>query len=249
MPRQAGSCLSCQTLGAQTAMREIRDTVISGRATESAYGNAKLDKVTFEACYVPRQEAVGSWTVLSNAALEQVTHINCDIHTSAIQEVSLNGLTRHGSDPVFFWGCVFKHVTLRGKISGIKINRSISALPTTQESAQADWDQKVQEFYRSVDWALDISAAKFPGGVTFEAIPGSKIRINRESQALVKREALLSPEGQNFDFGNSSFKIALGWFQQRSLFDSVVLVARSDSKYAKQDIAMLTALRSAGIAE
>jgi hypothetical protein len=66
---------------------------------------------------------------------------------------------------------------------------------------------------------------------------------------LVTRDRLAETDWELLDFDATAIDIALSWFLSESLFDSVVLVARSDPKWAKRDLAVLNMLRSAGIAQ
>lgn len=150
----------------------------------------------------------------------------------------------------FLWGCVFSQVELAGHMSGLKINRRVAAGTIATPAQQAAWDLAFSAYYSDVDWALDISKAKFAGGVTFEALPGEKIKRNVETQVLVRREKLdAAADWQKLDFGGSSFDIALSWFLDGSQFDSVVLAARTASKYGAKDVAVLDMLRKKELAE
>lgn len=229
--------------------RNITDT-ISGRAEHAVYEDLEGRNITFDSCVIPRRASKDGPTLLRNVVLQNARHINCDIHTAALQDVLLHDMKREGSAPLFLWGCVFKHVQIKGRVAGLKINRSISPVPGVPDEERAAWDQLTIEFYRSVDWALDIADAQFSGGVSFEAIPGDKVRINRETQALVRRSALQGNDWwRTYDFGVTPMKVEIKSFLERSLFESVIVAARTESKYAKQDIAAINALRLSGLAE
>jgi hypothetical protein len=114
---------------------------------------------------------------------------------------------------------------------------------------QQAWDAHVVRFYEATDWALDISDAIFAGGISFEAVPGDKIRRSPETQVLVTRKTLRESDWKALDYGTTAFDIALSWFLDGSLFDSVVLAARTGSKHSKADRAVLSTLRDKGIAQ
>ncbi|NYT40452.1 hypothetical protein HZY97_06770 [Sphingomonas sp. R-74633] len=106
-----------------------------------------------------------------------------------------------------------------------------------------------ESLFSSADWALDISRAKFPNGATFEALPGDKIVRDRKTQALIRRNALKTIDWKALDYGQTAIDIAIGWFENGSLFDAVVVVPRSNSKYREADAAVIEMLRREGIAE
>lgn len=229
-------------------MQQISGTTIVGRSM-SGWSGFTIDRVVFDNCYVPRASMPGTFTTIADMTLSNVSHVNCDLHTVRIERVRVDGLKRMGADPLFLWGCVFDQVVLAGKVAGLKINRSVGVGAPASPQEQALWDSAVMSQYEAVEWALDISKAEFAGGVTFEALPGDKIRRDFETQALVKRSKLHETDWKKLDFGDSGFGVALGWFIERSQFESVVLAARIASKHGTQDVAVLDLLRKQGLAE
>lgn len=230
-------------------MKTVRDArFYQERAILPAYAGAEIINASFEGCHVTAQASAGQWTRLSEFALTDCAQMNCSLDTCAIEDVSIHNLKRTGGDPLFLWGCVFRHVTLSGRISGIKINQRVglgSKTPIDQET----WNSAIAAYYEDVDWALDIAGAAFAGGIDLDAVPGRKIRRNPETQLLVTRERLASTDWQSLDYQNTAIDITLGFFHRDSLFDSVVVPARTASKYAKADLAVLARLREAGLAE
>lgn len=229
-------------------IQQISGTTIGGRS-RNGWSGLVIDRVAFDSCYVPRTSTPGTFTTIADITLANVSHANCELHTARLERVHVDGLKRIGSDPLFLWGCVFDRVVLAGNVAGLKINRSVGIGAPVPPEDQALWDRAVKLQYEAVDWALDISRARFAGGVTFEALPGDKIRRDCETQALVKRDKLRETDWEKLDFGDSGFGIALGWFIERSQFDSVVLAARVASKHGAQDVAVLDTLRKQSVAE
>ena len=211
------------------------------------FENYKLTGCTFEGCYLPSSNKPGQWSDLRHLNISDSIQTNCAISTAKIEDVRLHNLRRHGDSPLFFWGCVFSRVTLSGRLSGLKINRS-ATLPEN-DALQSMWDAEVRAYYDSSDWALDISDAKFAGGVSFEAVPGDKIRRDSETQILVRRERLVDSPWRAFDFDKTAIDLELSWFLADSQFNSVVIAARMASKFAKRDLAILRMLREQGIAD
>ncbi|MFM9928333.1 hypothetical protein VLK31_35560 [Variovorax sp. H27-G14] len=161
-------------------MKQISDRAFGGRST-SGFSDFDCARVIFDSCYVPLSLVPGEFTVFSDVTLADVSHVNCSLLTSRLERISLDGMKRLGSDPLFLWGCVFSQVELAGHMSGLKINRRVAAGTIATPAQQAAWDLAVSAYYSDVDWALDISKAKFAGGVTFEALPGEKIKRNVET--------------------------------------------------------------------
>lgn len=227
-------------------MSVIQDTTIKGRMKPGEYAGHSFKNCVFDHCIVTRQAVPGDWTIIRDIDLYSVTNNCCSIETAILQDVTLHELKKLGRFPLFLWGCAFKHVTLSGKISSLKINRYVEA--GVSAATQSAWDINVAELYSDTDWALDISQARFTSSVSLEAIPGDKIRRDPETQALVTRSQLQSCDWQSIDYGDSAFNVAIDWFLEHSIFDSVVLAARTGAKNAKSDISVLNALREQGVA-
>lgn len=227
-------------------MSVIHNKTIKGRMTPGEYNGHSFKDCVFDHCIVTRKAIPGSWTIIRDIDLYNVTNNCCSVDTAFFQDVTLHELKKLGRFPLFLWGCAFKHVTLSGKISALKINREVG--PGVSAEIQSAWDISVAELYSDVDWALDISKARFTSSVSLEAIPGDKIHRDPETQVLVARSQLQNDEWQSIDFGDSAFNIAIDWFLKRSIFESVVLAARTGAKNAKSDISVLNALRERGLA-
>ena len=90
------------------------------------------------------------------------------------------------------WGAVFKHVMFRGKIDLLMISPAIKggmAPPETQRAFDAANDQ----YYRGVDWALDISQADFVD-CDIQRVPANLVRRDPETQVVVTRERAMRGE-------------------------------------------------------
>ncbi|MDB5468469.1 MAG: hypothetical protein JWR84_29 [Caulobacter sp.] len=216
------------------------------RVSGVAYADLVLADCEFNSCTVARDPGSPRNT-FDSIELINAGQLNCSISEAVLRDVQLRGLKRLGSAPLFLWGCLFERVTLSGRISALKINSSI-VLPGDPPARQELHDAAVAQFYSNSDWALDISDAEFPGGVTFEAIPGDKVRRDPARQVLIRRTDLAKLDWRSIDFDATAIDIGLSWFEQGSLFDSVVLASRADRKWAKRDLAVFQRLRDTGIA-
>ncbi len=169
----------------------------------------------------------------------------CFLYGVCIEDCSIHALKKLGRIPLFFWAPVFKHVTLSGRLSGIKINRLLEPIP---KKSQAAWDASCKAYYEDVDWALDIRHAKFQGGISFEALPGSLIRRDPETQVLVSRESLAAVDWKRMVQQHPAVGVAIDWFLEGSLFTDVVLVASKGASYFRDELGVLELLRREGVA-
>jgi len=233
----------------------MTDEVDGGRFSNKASGIRLSDFTVidceFSGCVARRDEGA-PFNLFERIDLDRTSQMNCTVFDAVFRDLSLRGLKRLGDAPLFLWGCVFERVALSGRISAVKINGNV--LSRSRETAEENQRRReahdlfVRDFYAKSDWALDIAQAEFPGGISFEAVPGDKIRRDPDRQVLVTRSALAASDWRALDFDGTALDIALSWFERYSIFDSVVLAARSDRKWSKRDLAVLARLRNAGIA-
>jgi hypothetical protein len=229
-------------------MTIFNEVTFRGHAHDREFADIEAHSPSFEMCHLAAASQPGDWNRIRNVTLVDASQWNCSIDTAALENVTVHNLKRTGSSPLFLWSCVFNHVKLSGRMSGIKINRSVG-LGQKNAAAQAGWDEAVSKYYEGVDWALDISEAKFAGGITFEAVPGSLIRTNPETQILISRRSLEREDWRAVDFDGTAIDLAISWFLEGSLFDDVIVAARHDAKWAKRDAQVLEKLRTVGVAK
>ena len=120
-----------------------------------------------------------------------------------------------------------------------------TAMATSNE--QASFDEMNSSFYEMVDWALDISEARFME-CDIRRVPARLIRRDPETQVVVTREKALLGEWRNLDLSRTLWS---GWIE---LFlkdgdADVVLVAPKRHPKFKEWLGGLKLLRDAGIAE
>lgn len=93
------------------------------------------------------------------------------------------------SDLLILWSPYLDRVVLSGEIGKMKVNAT--ADPSTHGNPkQKPFDDYRKQFYSSVEWALDISKARFKE-FDVRGVPGRLIRRDPESQVLITRERAL----------------------------------------------------------
>ncbi len=152
------------------------------------------------------------------------------------------------NDLLIIWGATFKHVTLRGNIGKLKINRWVHHSDRT-EATQGPFDADRQELYRQIDWALDISQARFKE-FDVAGIPARLFRRDPESQVVVTRQRALQ-EGwrEQLSSSNTLWPFVIDLFLSDGV-DDVVLVAPLGAPKPKRDRLLqgLKELRDLGVA-
>ena len=227
-------------------MITVSHQLFSGNPTWPRFEAAHFDSCRFDNCLLAAPDDPARRRSVAAVRLTGCVQHSCWIEGAIITDVSVSALSSGGDMPLFLNGCVFNHVTLSGRITALKINRSVR--PGAPPQIQAGWDAANKDFYRSVDWALDITAAAFTSVPTFEAVPGSLIRRDPETQVLIARRLLAAESLAGIDFGSTSYDIAISWFLATSPYDDCVLVAARKNRKFKEQLRVLTALRQRGLA-
>lgn len=184
---------------------------------------------------------------ISDLYLQECRQRACALSGVVIDNVVVDGLGREGRMPLFLSGVALRHVTLKGRIGFFKLQATPYINPTAQQLKL--WADANRAYYEGVDWALDISEAQFTFAPDLHFIPGSLIRIDPATQALVTREKAMSVSLDSLPWGDSGFDIALKWFIEDGPYDEVVLVAPKKSKGFSADVKVLNMLRERGIAD
>jgi hypothetical protein len=177
-----------------------------------------------------------------------ITRHACWVKGLAIEDVQIDRLKSGGDMPLFLHACVFRHVTLLGGITGFKINLDLTQHRgvDADENDRKAWEAANVAYYQHVDWALDISKAKFTSMPTFEAVPGSLIRRDPQTQVLLRRSELLAVDWESLDYGTTAIDITLSWFLSGSPYDDTVVVAARGNHKFKEQLAVLEELRRRG---
>ena len=168
------------------------------------------------------------------------------IGAPVLDEVSIDGL-RSGAIMIV-GGAAFRHVVLQGNIAPMNLNE-VAAFPSEPAAVTRAREFRAanREFYRQVDWALDIRQAKL-ASLRLASIPGHLVLRDPETQVLVSRARLI--EGQWTKLRLPAItRIALEDFlsdTSEDHFETRVIVAGKRSKSFVQALQGLELLRREG---
>ena len=154
--------------------------------------NMRFENCMFESCELSLTKDVDRRSTVRKVSLKNCASNGCGIGPAIFEDVEVDGLATN--DLLIVWAATFHHVKLSGDIGKIKINPWAHFVDRT-DSTQEPFTRQREAFYRSIDWALDISEARFKG---FDAtgIPARLFRRDPESQAVVTRERVTGENGQ-----------------------------------------------------
>ncbi|MER7309883.1 hypothetical protein E5082_31555 [Streptomyces griseoluteus] len=196
-----------------------------------------LDGVEFRGCAIAQFEHPLGMVVRAGK-LRRCKAVGCSVHGVRFEEILAENLTF--SKLTEFAACAFRHVELKGRIGPFITTPAHYSLPA--DAAQAFRDSLV-EYYRDVDWALDISAAEFSDASIY-MVPGDLVKRDEDTQFLLRRSAFES-------FADPLPAVAEIYRGRFSLtpFDSYVAIAPVRSKNFKEIRDGLMELKRMGLAE
>lgn len=168
----------------------------------------------------------------------------CAVNAAIVEDVLVDGLKTHTM--LDTWAAVFKHVTIRGRVGSIKISKYVDVLSATDEE-QAAFDRANAEYYKHVDWALDISEAECLE-IDIRGVPASLVRRDPTTQGVVKRANTVDGRWQKVKLARPRWQITIqDMFRDGD--DDTVLVVPKRSRHYQELLGDLKRLRDAGIAE
>jgi hypothetical protein len=148
------------------------------------------------------------------------------------------------SVPMFLWGCLARRTVLSGRIGSLIWNPPWS----TDGSVSPSVFEHARRFYEAVDWALDITEARFTSVPSlWFGPPGALIRRDPTTQPLVTRRAAVAAlEASGRDSG--VWAVVLDDLLRHEWpSDAVLIPAMGASKQARErDLAGLALLESVG---
>jgi len=112
---------------------------------------------------------------------------------------------------------------------------------------QQAFDDANAAYYKTVDWAMDISEGEFEE-CEIQCIPAHLVKRDPETQVVVTRAKAARGEWRQLDLSKTHWPISLNFLLNRGDQD-VVLVAPKRGKKFRDLLAGLKLLRDAGVAE
>lgn len=213
--------------------RAVTNTRLIGGSKE--YSGIRLTDSTLTGCVLAQFDDPELTLKVRDVVVERCRIDRCSSQGVFFEDVTVDTLRMAQMHRLY--GCVFKHVTLRGKIGPI-----MAMGPHASLVNRADHVAGMLDKYKRVDWALDISEAIFLDA-DFYYVPGELIRRDESSQFLLRRESFANIDWRELP-GYSSI-----WASRfdETPFDSIVAIAPKASRELGKYMADAEWLRDQGL--
>jgi hypothetical protein len=219
------------------------------RNSAATFSDIEFRRCHFDGCCISMTHNPQLRSTVRNVQL-----LNCAISggstgKAVVEDVLIENLKTPGLFQTF--GTVFKHVVLRGKFDRLMISDDVlprgDVNPPYQYENVETYREANAEYYRNVDWALDISNGEFKE-LYIRGLPGRLIRRDPETQVLVTRQKALEGRWRELEFRDGLCAISLDLFLQREEPDLVLIAPKRHRKFPLY-LEDLQLLRDAGVAE
>jgi len=203
-------------------------------------------RCAFMHCKLLGGEDPAKRALIQRALLHDCRISDCGIQRAVIEDTIVDNLQMEGRDPLMIWGCVFKHLVLRGQFGSININKPYTSSARREEAIERGFAEADERYYNNVDWAIDIRDAQVLG-LRIRGVPTHLIRRDSLTQAVVKRQQIVEQKWASLDLGNSWWKSILSAESRKPGGDVVLVAPKLDESFEVQ-LEAIRRLRSAGIA-
>lgn len=173
---------------------------IASRYSKSGYcfvRSAHLEDVRFENCRIEGAGMVTYGSAADRSTMRRVHLSRCSVNRFlaagvVFEDVVIDGL-KASVHPIALNGCALNRCILRGDCGRFLLWPDVVSRGSPEAPARnPPFAASNAEFYKSVEWALDLSQAKVACFEIRGAIPPHLIRRNPDEQFLMTREAALS---------------------------------------------------------
>lgn len=228
---------------------ELFDDRLSGRVfSDIEFIRCRFEGCTFSAINLPNIDAVDMVAVRSTARRIRLT--NCDVGMQflgpgIVEECVLDGLRVHNHFQSR--GTAFCRTIVKGSIDKLMLTPYVDSTGGRFADVQRAFDHANEEYYKSVEWALDISEARFKD-CDIRGIPARLIKRDPSTQVVLTREKAIKGTWRQIDLSGTHWKVSIELFLQEGHPDCVLVANKRAHNYAAL-MAGLERLQDAGIAE
>lgn len=217
------------------------------RGEQLDISRVELRNCMFNSSGLSMTTELASRSTVRDAFLKDCIAHNCTVGPAHLQNVLIENLRT--DDLLIVWGATFDRVTFQGDIGKLKLNTMISITDRSPE-AQAIFDAERSRIYNSIEWAIDISNARFKE-FDFRGIPARLVRRDPATQMVVTRErALASGWQEKLNPSNKLWPFMIRLFLSDGV-DDAVFVAPMGAPKRKRDMLLgeLHELQDLGVLE
>lgn len=218
------------------------------RDSNAFFSDVEFRRCSFLSCSISRTHHPERRSRISNVSFLNCEVAGCFLGPAIIERSHVDGLKI--AKRLIGEGAVFKNVVLKGQIDRLILGPVLPPLLAPkgyQEQVKNAFEKANAEYYKTVDWALDITEAEF-SDISIRGVPSRLIRRDPITQVVVRREKAIAGEWKKLDLSGTWWSVGLKMLSE-SNWEDITLVAPTRHRQFNQALRGLHILREAGIAE
>jgi len=215
------------------------------RDSRAVFSDIEFRKCCFRSCIISVTKDPALRSVVKNVRMSQCSQRGCTIYPGVFENVVIDGLNTNGQ-LVQSWGAAFNQVVLRGKIDRLMLS-SIVDVMGDEPDVQDAFDRANAEYYRNVEWALDIRDGEFKE-LSIKGVPAELIRRDPETQVVVTREQAANSNWQELPFHENLWPITLQLFLKGTDADVILAAPKRHPKFRRY-LEDIRTLQKAGVTQ
>jgi len=163
--------------------------------------DCEISKVTLDNCSTASGPADDQRPLLENLYVHDVRLLNCSFSGAVVRDVTIENI-RPDRFSMFLRGNEYERVTIRGRIGELILAVSHNLLYN-----EAEFIQRLSDADRGSGWSLDLSEVE--GEIDIRGYDADRIRINPETQAVIRREDVLDGRWRELELDESLFAVGI----------------------------------------
>jgi hypothetical protein len=230
--------------------QELQKGAVADERAGAIYADSEFRRCYFEGLSLSVTSDPRLRSTVRNIRLTNCSQRGCQVGGPIVEDVIVDGLKTNGQ-LLIVSGAVFSRVVLRGRIDRLMISNDVSPSILIDEGERSlrirAFKEANADYYRHVDWALDISQGEFKD-LDIRGVPAHLIVRDPETQAVVTRQKALEGRWRELEYNEGLFQIWIYNFLQTDDPATVLIAPKRHRKFAyyAEDLRML---RGAGVTE
>lgn len=205
--------------------------------------NVIYTNCSFDNCLVSLTNNVRKKTLVKNVTLKNCVQKSCDVYAAVLDNIIVENLDCKSL--LGLYGTLFKHVKFTGSIGNLIITPLVKSVMVNNRQNRI-FLRLQENFYKNLDWALDITEAEFKGDITIRNIPVHLIRRDKSTQMIARKNVLNAHPNLQFELTNSPWRWQIEDFLDRD-YPEIVLIAPKKSKHFLELTEALLVLKAKGL--
>jgi hypothetical protein len=212
--------------------------------------NVRINDFLFERCTFEGNGITSFGDPINRPIISNIQLNKCSVYSwftgVQFEDIQINDMAT-GKNHLFLFACVYKHVKLSGNIGTLIISSDWGMDTVKHKKRNLIYAKANIEYYRDIDWSIDISEVNASGIEIRGGIPTNQIIRNKENQMIITRkEAELGRWKNNREIDTSAIKNAIEDIIHSGEEEGIIILGSRSKNYQK-NLSILQEMKRSGI--